>query len=118
MLSLTLSLTMFGQSFTQDDDELLSAGYDPNTGDLFFSVNEFGLLNPVAIDLAGLDGFIFSSPITPLIGGGNEVTVYAFAGDGTCNSAGCALTPVPLPATLPVLLSALGLVGWTARRTA
>lgn len=113
---LTMTLTMFGQTFTETDDEVASAVYDPSTGDLFFSVSEFGLLNAVAIDLAGLDGFSFSSPITPLLGGGNEVTVFAFVGDGTCNSAGCALTPVPLPATLPILLSALGLVGWTARR--
>ena len=48
-----MTLTMFGQTFTETDDEVASAVYDPSTGDLFFSVSEFGLLNAVAIDLAG-----------------------------------------------------------------
>ena len=115
---LTFSLTMFGQNFSTTDDELGSAYYDSVFGDLFFSVNEAALLNPVAIVFAGVEGFAFSGPITPLLGGGNQINVHVFAGDGTCNAVGCALTPIPVPASAPLLLAAVGFVGWRGRRSA
>ncbi len=111
---LTFSLMMFGQSFGSTDDEFGSAEYDPNTGDLSFSVSEVSLFNVVDIDLVGLESFAFGSPITPQVGGGNIVEVTAFEGTGAC--VGCTPPPVPLPASLPLVLSGLGLMGWVSRR--
>lgn len=109
------SLTMFGQTFSSGDDEFGSASYDATTGDLFFSVSEVALINPVAIALADVESFFFDSAITPLLGGGNQVNVYVIEGDGACTT-NCTLTPVPLPATLPLVLAGMGLMGWVSSR--
>lgn len=112
---LTFSLTMFGQMFSSSDDEFDSASYDSATGDLFFSVSEVSLFNSTAITLDGIESFQFDSAIVPLLGGGNQIEVVVFEGDGTCTT-NCGLAPIPLPGTLPLALAGMGLIGWVARR--
>ena len=111
---LDFTLTMFGQTFASSDDEFGTAIYDPLFGDLFFGVSEVALLNPVAIALNGVESFLFSSAITPLLSGGNQITVEVFEGDGTCTT-NCNLAPIPVPAALPLALMGFGLMGWVAR---
>jgi hypothetical protein len=68
-----------------------------------------------AINAAGGD-FVIGAAVTSLSGGAEPEMVFGFSGGSTAPTPFLSLTVVPLPPAIWAFLSALGWLGWRARR--